>query len=210
MANEYAVPLRTLVKYTGANSAEIIAAMKAGYIFGQYDATITSESAGTLTIKMFYYGGQANQAEGGYERSIVIHTNERMLCSAPLTFGDEAIVTEADWGVKWTPRPDTPAMIATMQAGMNMTQAVGLAPVNALLAGASQTNIVVTFTNGASFPNTSYRARTRAYSGVSVLSALTIVETSRTTTSITFTATATGVATLAGLILVDAYWPIAP
>lgn len=78
----------------------------------------------------------------------------------------------------------------------------GIAALPALLLGGS-TNIVVPLSG--SFPNTSYTYKTRAMSGTSILTMLVITEVSRTVNSVTVKVQANGLASLAGLLLIDAY-----
>ena len=79
----------------------------------------------------------------------------------------------------------------------------GIAALPALLLGGS-TNIVVTLSG--SFPNTTYVYKLRAMAGVNLLSMLSFTEISKTNNSITIKVQANGLASLAGLLLVDAYY----
>lgn len=78
----------------------------------------------------------------------------------------------------------------------------GIAALPALILGGS-TNIIVPLSG--SFPNTTYTYKVRAMSGVSLLTMLTFTEVSRTVNSITVKAQSTGLASVAGLLLIDAY-----
>lgn len=114
-------------------------------------------------------------------------------------FGDWVIggakVTATQFALKY-------ATAANVGAALNLQQEVAAASIPALLLGGS-TSVTATFKNA--FPSTAFMPKWRAFAGVSVLSTITAVESSRTASSITYTVSAPGVATAAGILLVDAY-----
>jgi hypothetical protein len=112
-----------------------------------------------------------------------------------------------DWVVNCQPMASTafPSQCSTanqVAAAMGMQQEVAAASIPALVLGGTA-SVTATFKN--SFPNLSYVPKWRAFAGVTVLGTLTATETARTVNSITYTIAAPGLATAAGVLLVDAY-----
>jgi hypothetical protein len=84
---------------------------------------------------------------------------------------------------------------------VTLQEETGSIALPALLLGGSTS---VTVAMSGSFPDLTWIPKRRAIAGASVLSTLTFAETARTVNSITYTVTA-GVASLAGVLLVDGY-----
>jgi hypothetical protein len=114
-----------------------------------------------------------------------------------------------DWVVNCYPvlASDFPLKCSTagqLGSALPIQQEVAAASIPALLLNGT-TSVTATFKG--SFPSTVFTAKWRAFAGVSILSTLTVTETSRTASSITYTVAAPGLATAAGVLLVDAYAP---
>lgn len=92
--------------------------------------------------------------------------------------------------------------IATTKPTVTLTVGFGSGSLGALLLGGTQT---VTITLDHTMPTSTYTVKTRAINGVTLLSMLTFTVLARTTTTVQIRAQAVGVASLAALMLVDAY-----
>jgi hypothetical protein len=97
----------------------------------------------------------------------------------------------------------------------SVQEEVAMAPIPALLLGATSQPITATFKNfdqtTATFKDSTgadaidYKVKIRAVAGITLLSSLKIVETARTASTITFTVQAVGLASVAGVAFIDAY-----
>ncbi len=102
---------------------------------------------------------------------------------------------------------NTSALIWNKLKAMSMNTAViqyenGIIALPALALGGSTT---VTVNLSGSFPDNTYQIKFRALSGTSVLAMIQIVSFTKNTNSVNVTVKANGLASLAGLLLVDAY-----
>lgn len=183
------VPYVSAIQYSGSNSAEILGLIPNGFRGGYAPAPayIVSESGGTVTFRQ-------DVPEMG---SAVVS----------LVTGDWIQIVPGDAGLAGcTPRNAAVSPISDWFTAIRpptITQEeTGAVALPSLLLNGS-TSVVVPLSG--SFPTTTYQVRRRAVAGVTVLSTLTFSETSRTVSSITYTVTASGLATAAGLLLVDAY-----
>lgn len=137
------------------------------------------------------------------------------LCATYTTVVNTWFIVDAFSGVcysvedgKFQPAFSTSAQIDAYGAGtaglvtsVTLQEETGSIAIPALLLGGSTS---VTITMSGSFADLTWIPKRRAIAGASVLSTLTFTETARTVNSITYTVTA-GVASIAGVLLVDGY-----
>lgn len=119
-----------------------------------------------------------------------------------LSHGRIDVLTESQLSARFMPTTQVPGPTPVVPTH-TLTVGVGAANIGVLLLGGSA-NVVVPL--DVTMPDTSYAVKWRAVAGAQVLSMLTLNGTiTKTTTQVTIPVKATGVASVAGVMLVEAY-----